>query len=277
MNALRLLTVLAVLPCLPLAASGDVTADPIYDFRASNNPGEPGSWTNLGSLGGSLGVVGNQPAVTPGTPAYYGVQGAAGSFDMLSGGSDVNIENGFSYEMYLRRTGGDFGGGEHQLSAIAEGGGKKIFAALDQWGSTDDTAIDVFLYSSASVDAEYGQPDLVPLPENEWTHFILTVDDATDTGKVYINGGAPTTLDLSGVEFTSDAANDVTLFKVRGGEGDGRRFNGDISVARLYDYVLTDQQAMANFQATIPEPSSLGLAGLALLSLTLWGWRRRRY
>jgi hypothetical protein len=255
----------------------DITPGPLYDFRAVDNSGEPGSWTNLGTLGGSLGVAGNQPVLTAGdphptdNPSYYSVP-SPGSFDILSGGGDVTIPDGFSYEIYLRRTAENSGGGEHQIAAIAEEGGTKLFLDFTPVGSTD--GIDLFLGGSNA-----WKGDLVTLPvSNEFTHIVLTFDDNTDILNAYVNGGAPTVFDFSAdvIDLPAGALNNVTLFKARGSEPDDRRFAGDISVARLYDFVLSDQQVLANYQATVPEPSSLGLVGLGLLSVGLWGRRRRR-
>ena len=114
-------------------------------------------------------------------------------------------------------------------------------------GEDNIEGVDFILFSDAGPTLEVVQGDIVTLPEDEWTHFILTFDDATDLGKLYVNGGAPETLDFPGIELTSDPANDVTLFKTRGSEQVERRFDGDISLARLYDFVLSDEQALANY------------------------------
>ena len=51
-------------------------------------------------------------------------------------------------------------------------------------------------------------------------------------------------------DFPAFAANNVTLFKWRGTEGANNRFDGDISAARLYDFVMTLEQVQNNCDAT---------------------------
>ena len=259
---------LVLLAATPTQAQ--VTPGALYDFRANNNSGHPDSWTNLGTLGGSLGVQGTTPTLSLDFPGYYqGINEVqpgdedGSSFDILtpdSGG--VSVPDGFSYELYLRRTGDAFGN-EHQISAAVEeaveGGGKKIFFALHEG---DPTMVDWQMFSEGSDPLEIKQPDMFSLPENEWVHFIVTFDDATDVASVYVNGSDPLLFRFTGIELNADAGNDVTLFKWRGTEGPDRSFNGDISQARLYDFVLSDEQAEANYLATIvPEPGDFDYDG----------------
>ena len=254
----------------------EVTPGALYDFRAANNPGDPDSFTNLGTLGGSLGVSGTAPTRTLGDIAYYDVQAAPGAWDGLGDGAGgVDISNGtFSYEILLRRTGDGFGSSEHQVATIAEGR-TTLFLDFKVGGSNDGLDM-IFNDGNGHGGWKF---DLFAAPLNEWVHSVITFDQWTGMANVYIDGGAPSTIDLSadGLDYTGATdENAVTLFKVRGREADNRRFDGDISVARLYDFVLDQQQVQDNYLAAIPEPSSIGLAGFGLLSLALAGRRRRR-
>ena len=252
---------LVLLAATPTQA--EVTPGALYDFRANNNQGHPDSWTNLGTLGGSLGVQGTTPALTLDFPGYYeGIndfQTDDGSYDILtpdSGG--VSVPDGFSYELYLRRTGDAFGN-EHQISAAVEeqvgagGAVKKIFFGLHE---DDPTMVDWQIFSEGSSvpggGAEIKQKDMFPLPIDEWVHFIVTFDDATDIAMVYVNGLALLPFRFTGIELNADPGNKVTLFKWRGTEGPDRSFNGDISQARLYDFVLSGEQVEANYLEVVP-------------------------
>jgi len=230
------------------AARAAITPGALYDFRAANNPAHPIGFSNYGTLSGQLDVSGTVPTLTlagNGDFAHYDVQGAPGAFDKLLNAKDLAIDNGFSYEMFVRRTGNGFGSTEHQIAAAMEGDAGTIFFELNGFGSGGtNSSIDVLMGGVV-------KRDIIPLPQDIWTHFVFTFDDVTNQGKVYVNGGAPTTMTIPGVEFESgsNSSSAVTLFKVRGSENDDRRFDGDIAIARFYDFVLDPNQAMGNFDA----------------------------
>ena len=231
-------------------AQAQITPGPLYDFRASDNAAHPDGFANLGDIGGELGIQGLAPIRDFDTFWYYNVDADDGSFDILDGGDGVIIEDGFTYEMLLRRNGPGYGS-EDQIAAIAEGGGKKIFLSRASQG------VSMLLFSDNGGGAvrEIGHSNIMELPAGEWTHFVISYNDETDVGKVYVNGGAPSTLDFTGIELNEDPADLVTLFKTRGSESGNRRLQGDISEARLYDFVLTDEQARANYDVFDPDPA----------------------
>ncbi len=150
--------------------------------------------------------------------------------------------------MLLRRTGDGFGSERQVAAAFARDADyPRLIVQLDAAGSNE--SLDVLFQDQTG--SYSWEADYVPLPLNEWTHFIVTFDDATDLAKVYVNGGTPATHDLSsaGLDYDNLANNDVTLFKTRSSESANRRFDGDISFARFYDFVLSDAQAAANHEA----------------------------
>jgi len=231
-------------------ALGAVTAGDLYTFHAAQNPLDDEAIQNLGSLGGAMMADGTPPALTAaggGQPAYYDVDGGGGSFDILSvGAGNLDLDAAFSYEMYVRRTAHDQGdSGETQVSAAFEGGGSEMFVQLYGSGhGSSDTAIDM----------PNLQNDIVDLPLNTWVHWIATFDDATDAFKVYVDGANTIDTTSFAYDLNVTGSNDVTLFKTRGSEDDGRRFPGDISYARLYDTVLTAGEVTDNYNARLDVP-----------------------
>ena len=227
-----------------------LTPGALYDFQAGNNTGHPNNFTNLGTLAGSLAATGTPPVLTPAAgqdPAYYDVQAADGTFDILSGATgNVIVSDGFSFEIYLRRTGGGFGGVDGMIAApFEQPGGFKLFLGHRK-GAVD--SIDMTIFDGS---VEEKPEDFATIPLNVWTHVVLTFDEDTDQLSSYVDGGAPTVTQLGeDYDFPAFAANNVTLFKWRGTEGANNRFDGDISAARLYDFELTLEQVQNNCAAT---------------------------
>jgi len=235
---------------LATTATRAQTPGALYDFRADDNSGHPNTWTNLGTLGGSL-AADNGPVLTPAGGieiAHYSSNGG-GSFDILSGGDDVNVEDGFSYEIYARRT-GDAAGAEHHLSAPFETGNQLIFLTFERGDAAD--GLDMFLRTQDGAESAIIN-DMATFGLNDWVHVVLTFDDVTDEFKVYENGVNIDTQTLADLELDNTPSNDVTLLKTRASEPDDRAFAGDINAARLYDFVLTPAQVTTNFNA-VPTP-----------------------
>ena len=267
---------LVLLAATPTQAQ--VTPGALYDVRASNNPGGPNSLTNLGTAGGAQvpieqggGAAAAPPARTPdGHYSYWDVQAVDTTWSEISGNSPINIPagNGYTYEIFLRQTGTGFGGTDNMVSAIESNGNVKAFLLTRD--GTDDFALDIEITDFVSQERVL---DFAATPQNEWTHVIYKLDPVADTFTTYVNGGGPTVTNLAN-DYTLPTTdiNNLSLFKWRGGEGGNNRFDGDIGAARFYNFLLTDQQALDNYLATVPEPSTVVLS---LLSLGLIGWRRR--
>jgi len=102
-----------------------------------------------------------------------------------------------------------------------------------------------------------------------WEHIAITYDDNIKQKALYVNGVLEVTQD------TSLAPNTATPFNIgAGGDlGDSFRFNGNIDDIGLWDEVLplaTIQKVMNDGVASVPEPSTFVLLGMAAVGLILW-------
>lgn len=133
-----------------------------------------------------------------------------------------------------------------------------------------------------SLDIDIRDPDLTRVHANDslvlpargdgdaFDHAVFAWNNSTSQMKIYFNNGAPSTVNLPGVTWDANVAMPFTsFFKANPHEPDARRFNGDISLIRIYDTTLSASQVSANFAAgpVIPEPASLALlaAGAVLV------------
>ena len=99
--------------------------------------------------------------------------------------------------------------------------------------------------------------------DGRWHHVTLTVDkDQNDGMRIFVDGDIAGSADATGVHDLSTPY-DLTIGSKEGW------FDGCIDDVRIYDRALTDTEVGA---LAVPEPSSLVLAGLALLMLALNGW-----
>ena len=312
--ALVLLTTTAI-QAQGLAPDDLVASGALTDYRAVDNFGQS-VFRNQGTLGGELGLVtrnGGLPVGTwvPGEIAYY--SGAEGDgFNPLQNGGDILIDDAFSYEIYLRRTAEGFPGAEEimisdafQLSGeFGPGAGccpeERVIFELHQ--GDDFGLVDFSLQTPTGIGS---MNDVFPLPLGEWVHFALTFDEASQVAGLYVDGAGPLELafpddfdfvfnpsgeiDDAVIDFGTYTdpdsgervgANNQTLFAHRAGDDANRFFPGDISASRLYDRVLSAEEVRGNFLHAstdfVPEPTSVVLAGLGLVSLFMRAGSRRR-
>ena len=110
--------------------------------------------------------------------------------------------------------------------------------------------------------------DAGAVPEDTWTHVAWQYDGTDKV--VYVNG-----VETARAAGANQSA--PTLPVIVGGHGRdaadpaGQSFNGLLDDVRIYDEVL-DAAAIGAIANSIPEPSTIGLLGLALTGLV----RRRR-
>lgn len=126
---------------------------------------------------------------------------------------------------------------------------------------------------------------------NSWYHVVGSYDAATNTKKFYFhrdgdawNPGSIQSSLTTGVGVYQHPAQTVGI-GARGSAGALPWGDGDeqlLDDIQYYDFALSDQQVQFIFNNPgvsplhTPEPSTLALAALSLLSLSFVGWRRRR-
>ena len=130
-----------------------------------------------------------------------------------------------------------------------------------------------FLYQRGGVNDTHPVGSGVPVTSNIWTHVAVTVDGTN--ARFYVNGALANT--VAGLPAGFGATNTNPLYI--GTRADiFTNFDGLMDDVAIFDEVLTDQQiatiSTGDFSAfVVPEPSSVGLLGLALLFPAM---RRRR-
>jgi len=78
----------------------------------------------------------------------------------------------------------------------------------------------------------------------EWVHLVLSYNDSTDEGKMYINGKLDKTF------ITSGTVNFDSALKIGSREDlDGSFFNGLIDDVRIYNYARTPSQILLDYNA----------------------------
>jgi hypothetical protein len=109
----------------------------------------------------------------------------------------------------------------------------------------------------------------VAVPLNTWQHIAITYDADTLMRRMFIDGSEVLAANI-GV-----SANVLRNIHIGSGQDDGQNFfwNGQIDDVMMFDEALSAAQIQGIMTNSIPEPSSLGLLGLATLGFVL---RRRR-
>jgi hypothetical protein len=237
-------------------------AGALIDLNAANNPrAGANEWENQGTAGGYLSV---EPVGNPGTPAqgvdadstaFFSTapsRGGGGSLGRVDGthngsgrlGEPSLFLQDFTLEVWARRVGGPLGG-EHQLWALRSVNHTQIFG-WDLAGPSLDTmrlAMRDTAMSGVTVDTGYVMP-----VDTSFHQYIMTWDNAAhrveliaDTVPVF-NATEPNVNFSPAVDMWM-----TSLFKSFAIEGDSRRFNGDISIFRVYDFLLDAGQIAQNF------------------------------
>ena len=98
------------------------------------------------------------------------------------------------------------------------------------------------------------------LRDGEWHHVAMTFDGSTNAIGLYMDYSQVGSATLSGSLEYSDSP------LMMGAGGGGRAYDGLLDEVRLSDTVLTTDQ----FLVVVPEPSTLALALLGLLSLAVY-------
>ncbi len=226
------------------SALAAVTPGALHDYDAGNNPlAAMNEWQNNGSLGGVATAFGGPPVLTLGDPAYYSVPDG-GAFGNKT--TPTHYEH-YSAEIWARRTGTP--GPENQIFGVsAVGGVQRIQVVTNEFGGNSES-IDLLLRGPGDAGPTF-RTDVVgnAFPLDQFMQYVFTWDNTTKDFKIYQNGNNVVfSENIAAMNTTVSADTFAEIFKSNVDEIDARRFSGDISRFRFYDFALTGQQIQDNF------------------------------
>ncbi len=241
------------------------TSGLLLNYEAGDNSlatAEPKQWENLGPLGGFI-PQGGSASPLFGTDedlvAWYSFDGTIRGVGEASFGKRgntnseaVNVED-FTVELWARRLGDKPPDphSEHHLFQFRDFGAQQIFTvtlAPDATMSKFDTLRFDFIDEFGPRDN--GSTGHVMQKESifgDFHQYVFTFDN-NDTGdfKLWVDGGASPEFTFNSiVQFSSGNAMEVFIGGIH--QEVGRRFQGDISVFRVYDRLLSQGEIAANF------------------------------
>ena len=262
------------------------TPGALLEFNASNQSPSDATFGNTGSLGGSIGAAiklhsGQPPQLNsedgPGgnlTKSYMNVDNSG---DRAAWGGSVGpfSASAITWEWWVKWDGTETT--EHYMGTLLN---QPSWSQYIDWHTGKQAAGGSVDHASPQANGAGYLGNLIgPIPTNEWVQLVLTVDDSTDTAQGFING-QPTAEGPRSVADPSldDEFNWVgignSVYGTDSSQSSASRWQGQIALMRFYDFVLTDQQVLDNFNS-VPEPATLTLLGLGILGLAVGRSRRR--
>jgi hypothetical protein len=258
-----------------------------------------GNTTDTGDTGGANGTL-NGNAATNGASLLLDNTGSALSLDgsTASGGSEMQIPDAETINM----TAADDKTISFAFQAAAITTTRGV--VWEHGGNTRGISIYVLevggedrLYMAAwnQAESDWGSPPVhvfTPITEGTTYHAAMVLvgdpdnNDGTNDGSVfgYLNGnqfgtaGSAGNLRAAANNNAVGGINENARFHDNSTLSDGNNFNGLIDeMAHWHNTALSATQISAQAAEFIPEPSTLAMVALGLLSLTAWGWRRRKW
>lgn len=245
-------------------------------------------------LGGTSGAVGSSVVIGQtgigGSKAYLfpDLATAAGIVDMgnasfYSGPGGLNSSTQVTYSVWMNSTDSDtnrntilYSGSDTVANSYQDIGlSGELNATIN---SVDGAASGRNRPAGASIAQQTGVfSSPTTLHDGTWHHLALTVDLATATMILYVDGVASSTQVFTTGAVLFPVFNNFEIGRLgrTGGSGPTDAFGGLIDDVQVYNTALTAGEVNSLFVtpgSTVPEPSAIALAGLGLLSLT---FRRR--
>ncbi len=250
--------------------------DPQLWFDASDNPDHPEAWTNLGTAGGKLvasakGVPVLEPHAGPdGGPAYTakkeGQSYGRNAWGLLH--PDITpaprIEN-WTIEVWLKREGPAFGNAEHQILGIMDTPPWPRQAVLFFFEQPNNSRIFLAVIGREPVNDDQRVVTNIDVGLKEWHQIAFTYDNDRGELQSFIDGKQVGRSIKFRQKFSPESEmKNNSIFTTEFGK---RALNGSISLVRMYDRQLSEEEIHENFvQPRIPQAVSLS-GKLA----TIWG------
>ena len=260
-------------------AHAEVVPGALLHLDASNNPGHPDGWANLGTAGGVVPVGEEIPVLESGAidvpglgieyadRQFYTCTKSGQTFGGPEGTNpELALEN-WTFEALIKRN-GDVLFKEHWVFGFT----------LEQWG-----VIAAFLGQARQEGGELfttrpvaHKPHNIHLELEEWTWIAFGSDV---DGSVFYQDGELVDEDGPFIWQKTAPLKFVCIFCGHYGDPDdagagrGRSFNGSFAVVRIYDKVLSQDEIMQNITAG-PTGAAVELASKLA---TTWGTVKARY
>ena len=230
-------------------------SDPILYLDASDNSAHPNGWINSGTAGGQIPRRGKTPNLEPnagpdGDPAYAADE--VGQSFGTEGGLSLFFED-WTIEIWMKREGPAIGGGEHQFFGMADGPWpfkQAIILRFDNLnGGPDSGKVRLLLISADGGGVDKGKHFFpgVDIGAKRWHHVAFTFNNSTRTLRSYLDGRRTDSEKTEQDYNAKTRMQRIAIFRSDVGDRDDRVLNGAISLVRLYDKVLNDDEIRENF------------------------------
>ncbi len=257
-------------------ASGYVPK-PILYLDSADNPAHPRAWTNLGTAGGQLSSRGGgakleRNAGPHGGPAYTADR-AGQSYGQA--GISLLFED-WTIEIWVKRNGPAAGGGEHQIFGMADRPWpfkQSILLRFDGAESGHIRATLITEEGGGPGGTDHIAPNGLDIGAKRWHHVVFTFDSRSRSLQSYLDGK------FLGKDPTNQSYDDtlevkrITAFRSDVADPDNRVLNGSISLIRMYDRELDENEVRENFR----RPRASQAVDFADKLTTTWGSLKRTY
>ena len=250
---------------------------PILYLDAADNPAHPRAWTNLGTAGGQLssrsGGAKLEPNAGPdGGPAYTADR-AGQSYGQA--GISLFFED-WTIEIWVKRNGPASGGGEHQIFGMADRPWPFKQSILLRFDGAESGHIRATLISEEGGGpggTDHIAPNGLDIGAKRWHHVVLTFDSRSRSLQSYLDGKFLSKDPTNQSYDDKLEAKRITAFRSDVADPDNRVLNGSISLIRMYDRELDENEVRENFR----HPHASQAVDAADKLATSWGKLKMSY
>ena len=268
---------IGILLLMAVPMAGGYVPKPILYLDVADNPAHPKAWTNLGAAGGQLPSRGGGTKLEPkagpnGGPAYTADR-AGQSYG--EDGISLFFED-WTIEIWVKRDGPASGGGEHQIFGMADRPWPFKQSILLRFDGAETGHIRATLITEKGGGpggTDHIAPDGLDIGAKRWHHVVFTFDSRSRSLQSYLDGK------FLSKDPTNQSFDDklevkrITAFRSDVADPDDRVLNGSISLIRMYDRELDENEVRENFK----HPRASQAVDPADKLTTTWGKLKRTY